>query len=268
MNWTDKRREPLSRFSGSHRGEKRGAMKAVERLGSKEDWSTVYESKSLYFGDLKIYLVTCLAQIKIKELNDNPFPPSREDFETMREFLIAPDADQEEQEPISEEEIFEFWKNADKKYFESVDIKELDDISGKLMLATNCLSILYDWTANNYLKADIPLLSKLDVIGAWTIAKSHEFIGYWTAKMEESERNKSGAYTMKEKGLATDEAIREVISKYDVKSFQCFRKNKKLRESFFKEAKKATTDFKFNVPLAEDTIRRKAVKILKAKASP
>jgi hypothetical protein len=243
-------------------------MKAVARPGDKEKWSTIYESNSLYFGNLNTYLVTCLALIKIKELDNSHFPPSQEDLETMREFLIAPDADQEEPEPISEEEIFEFWKNADKKYFESVDIKELDDISGKLMLATNCLSILYDWTANDYLKADIPLLSKLDVIGAWTIAKSHEFIGYWTAKMEESERNKSGAYTMKEKGLATDEAIREVISKYDVKSFQCFRKNKKLRESFFKEAKKATTDLKFNVPLAEDTIRRKAVKILKAKASP
>jgi hypothetical protein len=242
-------------------------MKAVARLGSKEDWSTVYESKSLYFGDLKVYLVTCLAQIKIKELNDNPFPPSREDFETMREFLIEPDADGEEEKLISEEQIFDFWKNADKNYFESVDIKELDEVSDKLMLATNCISILYGWTANNSLKADIPLLSKLDVIGTWVIAKSNEFIGYWTAKMEERERNKSGAYTMKEKGIAPDAAIKEVLSKYEIKSFQCFRKNKKLRESFYKEAKIETTDLKFNVPLAEDTIRRKAVKILKAKAA-
>jgi hypothetical protein len=243
-------------------------MKAVERLGSKEDWSAVCESKSIYFGDLNIYLATCLAEIKIKELSDNPFPPSLEDFETMREFLIDPGADGEEEEPISEEKIFEFWKNADKKYFDSIDIKTLDEVSDKLMLATNCISILYGWTANNSLKADVPLLSKLDVIGMRAIAKSNEFIGYWTAKMEERERNKSGADTMKEKGLATDAAIREVLSKYQIKSFQCFRKNKKLRESFYKEAKTETTDLKFNVPLAEDTIRRKAVKILKAKTLP
>jgi hypothetical protein len=146
-------------------------MKAVARPGDKEKWSTIYESNSLYFGNLNTYLVTCLALIKIKELDNSHFPPSQEDFETMREFLIAPDADGEEEEPISERQIFEFWKNADKNYFESVDIKKLAEVSDKLMLATNCLSILYDWTANNYLKADIPLLSKLDVIGACTIAK-------------------------------------------------------------------------------------------------
>jgi hypothetical protein len=71
--------------------------------------------------------------------------------------------------------------------------------------------------------------------------RSHEAIGYWTAKLEEKRRNMNGgAKAKKEKGRKNREAIEKVMDDLGISSLNIFRINKELRDKFYAFAKKET----------------------------
>lgn len=73
------------------------------------------------------------------------------------------------------------------------------------------------------------------------IGKSHEAIGYWTAKLEEKKRNMEGGAKKKaEKGNANRDAIKVILSELGLTSLSVFRQDKKLRSEFFTRTERAT----------------------------
>lgn len=73
------------------------------------------------------------------------------------------------------------------------------------------------------------------------IGKANEFIGYLTAKTEESRRNaEGGAKAKKEKGRKNQEALKRIMEDLEIPSLNIFRKDKKLRDRFIDSARKET----------------------------
>jgi hypothetical protein len=73
------------------------------------------------------------------------------------------------------------------------------------------------------------------------IGKSHEAIGYWTAKLEEKKRNmEGGAKKKSEKGKKNQDGIKHILSELKITSLSVFRNDKKLRAEFYEKCKKAT----------------------------
>lgn len=64
-------------------------------------------------------------------------------------------------------------------------------------------------------------------------------IGCWTAKMEKRGKN-PGAAAMKERGQKNAKAVREIIEQLNITSTGAFKKDKKLRDAFFRKAKEMT----------------------------
>ena len=93
-----------------------------------------------------------------------------------------------------------------------------------------------------------------------------EALGYWTAKLEEMNRNKKiSAKVMEDKGKKNKEAIKKVIEDLGITSLKVFRKDKKLRGHFYETALKKTIDRKYNASLSEKRIADIAREILKEK---
>ncbi len=69
--------------------------------------------------------------------------------------------------------------------------------------------------------------------------KYYELIGYWTAKMEKRGKN-PGAIAMKKRGERNRKAIEGILNKLGIQNTGIFRKDKKLRNSFFGMVKEFT----------------------------
>lgn len=90
--------------------------------------------------------------------------------------------------------------------------------------------------------------------------------GYWTAKLEEKKRNKTGgARQVKEQGKRNKEAIRKVIADLEITSLTAFRKDKELRDKFYEKSREKTKDARYKPPvsLSEKRISDIARAILK-----
>ncbi len=83
------------------------------------------------------------------------------------------------------------------------------------------------------------------------IAKAHEAIGFWKAKLEEKIRN-----SHENKGKRNKEAIKYILEEMKITSLTVFRSNKNLKEIFLSKAKEATkiNDQEHEQPLGEKTI--------------
>jgi hypothetical protein len=103
-------------------------------------------------------------------------------------------------------------------------------------------------------------ITELNCLSDSITGKSHEAIGYWTAKMEGKKRTPGGgAKAMEERGKANAEAIKKIIAELGVRSLSVFRQDKKLRGSFYDKAKTATFH---GAPLSEDRISKIARALL------
>lgn len=93
-----------------------------------------------------------------------------------------------------------------------------------------------------------------------------EAIGYWTAKLEKKKGSKEGGgKAVKEQGDKNKEAIRKVIADLEITSLTVFRKDKELRNNFYKKSKEKTSDERYKPPvsLSEKRISDIARAILK-----
>lgn len=122
----------------------------------------------------------------------------------------------------------------------------------------------YAITSYNYKNIAVKDIIRLLTIQRLVRDFAFESIGYWTAKLEENTRNKTGgAKIMKEQGNKNQEAIKNIIAELGIKSLLAFKKDKALRDNFYKKAKEKTFDKKHKVSLSEKRISDIARKILK-----
>jgi len=131
-----------------------------------------------------------------------------------------------------------------------------------LRYACLCLSLFY---TSNYQDMEIQDIKKYTAIENLLNGKSHEAIGYWTAKLEIMKTNKEhGAKAMQDKGDKNKEAIRQIIKEQNITSMD-FRGDKSKRESFYETAKKRTKeiDTKNKTALTESRIQKIGRQILK-----
>jgi hypothetical protein len=243
---------------------KKGQPKLAERIAEEQmvySWSRMYK--------LGLYSFMCIVKIEIGDTSF--FPPTDEEVDYAPTWIVkhggkvdgeTTKANRFQKERV--DEIRAFLSDNPLERIRHIDIKNRDSLQS-IMEICFYLSDAVLWTLQY---PDIfPIKNLENILSYCRVAaeKVYELSGYWTAKMEISKQNTNSANTMKKKGLENDNAIGELISQYKITSLQSFRREKILRESFIKEAKKATTDPKCNVSLAEGTILRKANKILKGK---
>jgi hypothetical protein len=83
------------------------------------------------------------------------------------------------------------------------------------------------------------LFAQLNETQKAILAKYSELMGYWTARIEKR-KNNPGGLAMRKRGERNTKAIEDVLNKLGIKNIGIFRKDKRLRNSFFDMAKKLT----------------------------
>ncbi len=208
----------------------------------------------IYMNMLIMYCMMC--KIKI-DIGDFSFPPTKKEYEDFESWLLGTEVDKDiDEERMSceyEQHMGDFFSNKPIKQILSLDMRSKDSfgsiieicsfLSDALLLHIYYPDIITSKTSSYFL-----LYSNV------AAGKVHELCGYWTAKMEERERNaRGGAAVMKERGEENAKAIKKIIDELGIRSLSVFRQDKRLRDRFYNAAKAATCH---GVPLSEDRISK------------
>jgi hypothetical protein len=274
MNWTDKRGDPSPLSWANTGGRKRGkAMKKKKDGGEKIPltWNgpRFLVLKADVMFDLGVRLGLC--EKALHDCDDMPDKMKARDFSKIikETAKAAVNENKKEVVPKGPEGLEKLFRQIGLTVESTptiiteglrCSISEKDSLK-KLGPCCMIISMLYYYSCYNF---DAGTMDRLITAVVWLdhviTEKSHEAIGYWTAKMERKKRpTGGGAKAMAERGKANKEAIKTVIAELGVRQLSVFRQDKKLRESFYDKAKIATYH---GAPLSEDRISKIARALL------
>jgi len=206
-----------------------------------------YLDKAEHFRDLSIYLLTCSILLRLKkekiideeqieEIESEPFPPTEEFVQILRDYArdlsTGEDGDPGEYVP---DKMFNrmIWviHGTCEKQLQKINIKDFPKAFSRVgsycyWLAAACGSI-----STEKKLAYFDLLTKIEKIAYCLNGKAFELIGYWTAKMDYSKKNKAGAMAKKEKKKDRIKVIQNIIEKYPE-----YQRDRKQKIAFLAEA--------------------------------